>query len=223
LGADGDPDGDGDADGLLGLLAVTGLGADATIGGGDTDGDGEHGSLIDLDTNADSGGEVGDGLVDDVLNGDLIGDGLLSGDLLGGDDGSLLNVDLSEGDTDTDDSLIDIDADGALGEDNALSGIVETVEDVIDENAGEIAGGDLLGGDLLGDDLLGDLDIGDTLAQLGSGDVLDTGLTDDLADVGAITGIVEDVVDTVDSTVDGLLGETDLFNILDTDGLLGDG
>jgi hypothetical protein len=202
------------------------------VGGGDTDGDGEHGSLIDLDADAETGGEAGGGLLDDPLGGDLLGGDLVSGmlvdDVLGsgsdGSDPSLLNVDV-DGHTATDGSTIDLGAEEIIGDDSPVTELVETVEDTVDQIAGDFAGGDLLGGDLLGGDLLGGLDIGETLAQLGSGDLglLDTGLTEDLADVGAITGIINEVVDTGTSAVDGLLGETDLFNILDTDGLLGDG
>jgi hypothetical protein len=269
LSSDADQDGDGNPSGLVGLLGINDILVDGTVGGGDTDGDDEHGSLVDLDTEANTGGDVGGDLLNDdllggellggdLLGGDLLGGALPGGDLLGGDllggniisgdlvdgvigsesdgDDSLLNVRLDTGE-DTDNSVVDIGVDELLGDGNAVSEVVETVEDTVDQVAGnlldgvggnllggDLLGGDLLGGDLLGGDLLGGLDIGETLAQLGSGNLgLLDGVTEDLADVGAITGIVDEVVDTAASTVDRLLGENDLSNILDTDSLLGDG
>jgi hypothetical protein len=228
LGSDGDQDGDGNLNGLLGTFGIAGVGIDGTVGGGDTDGDDEHGSLIDLDANADSSGEVGSGMAGspfggDLLGGDLIGGGILGGDLLGGE---LLGGDLLGGGLLGDDPLGGgLPIDSLLGVAEPVFGIVEPVLETVGSLVATVEGvaDGLL--DTAGLGMLGDIGIGETIAQLGSGDLglLDMGLAEDLADLGAITDVVGTVLDTATSAVDGLLGGTDLLSVLDVGGLLGDG
>src|SRR5690606_37566922 len=134
---------------------LSGLDVDATVGDDGADG---SGSLIDVDIDADTTGDIdgtplGGGLLGgDLLGGDLLGGGLLGGDLISGelvddtlgteaaeDDPSLLNLDL-DGHTASDGSTIDLGAEEIVGEDSIVTEIVESVEDVVDDVAGDFLG-----------------------------------------------------------------------------------